>query len=481
MNRGDAPETVLPRTTLNPWVPMAVIIVGTTMVILDTTIVNVALHQIGADLGARNGIEWVVSAYLLGVCVSQPATGWLADRVGRKIMFITSLTAFVCASLACATAPSLGALIAFRALQGLGGGALMPVGMAMALELFPKQRHGRAIAVWGMSAMVAPAIGPTVGGWLVTSVSWRYLFLINIPIGACSVVAAAKLLPLTGHRQRRPFDILGLLLGSGGLAMTVLGLSEANTWGWSSPVTIAVLLAGAASLLVFVRHELNIDHPMIQLRMFSERSFRLAMGVMVFVWVGNYARLVFVPLQLEDLRGETALRVGLLFFPPAVVTAVAMQIGGRMVDSIGPRLPILLGCATTLVSMIGFSRLTLTTPLAVVCAFLAVQGVGFGLVSAPAMVAGLSDLPRELTAQGTAVRSLTNQMSGALSVASLGAVVAARMGTHPSQAHAQSAYNGAFVAASIGLLISLILASRLPRQRTEVVPDLDEALALAAD
>jgi EmrB/QacA subfamily drug resistance transporter len=405
----------------------------------------------------------------------------MSDRWGRKPVFIASLGAFTGASILCATAPTLGALVLFRVLQGLGGGALMPTGMATAFELFPRERHGRAIAVWGMSAMVAPAVGPTLGGWLVTSVSWRYMFIINAPIGIAAVIGGFKLLPSNTFRQRRPFDRLGFILGSGGLSLTVLGLSQANEWGWTSPATVGTLVLGVASLGFFVLHELDVKYPMLQLRIFSERTFRLSMGIVLFTGMANFARLVFVPLQLESLRGDSALKVGLLFFPPAVITAGAMAIAGRLCDRAGPRLPLILGAATTLASLIGFSQLHLHTPLYVICVLLSVQGIGFGLVGPPALVAGLSDLPKELMAQGTALRSLFNQVAGALAVAAFGAVVAAMMGTNPSSVQAQHAYNGAFVAASIGVLLSLVLAFRLPKEHTAPVGEFDEALALAAE
>ena len=465
----------------NPWVQMTVVMAGTIMVVLDTTIVNVALHQIGLDLRSSAGIEWIVSAYLLAVCASQPITGWLADRIGRKATFMLSLAAFTGASMACAAAPNLGALIGFRVVQGLGGGALVPVGMTMVLELFPKERHGRAIAVWGMAAMMAPAVGPTLGGWLVTSVNWRYLFLINVPIGVAAFVAAIPLLPSAGNRHRRPLDVIGVVLGSGGLSLLVLGLSQANRWGWTSGSILVCLAAGALAIVVFTVHELRTDHPMIQLRMLGDRSFRLSIGTMVFIFMAQFARLVFVPLELESLRNDTALTVGVLFLPAALAGAAGMSAGGRLVDRLGPRPPIIMGCSTVLVALVSFSHLSITTPLVVICALLSIQGLGVGLVSAPAMVAGLSDLPPNLMAQGSALRSLMSQVSGALAVAAFGAVVAARMGSHPSPAHAQSAYNGAFVAASIGVAISLVLAFRLPSRPRAAPAEFEESLALAAD
>jgi EmrB/QacA subfamily drug resistance transporter len=464
------------------WIALTVIMGATIMVALDTTIVNVALHQIGVDLHAGDGIEWVVTAYLLAVCVSQPATGWLADRLGRKQVFLTSLVAFTVASIACAASPSLPVLVLARILQGLGGGALMPVGMAMVLGLFPKERHGRAVAVWGMAAMLAPALGPTLGGWLVTSVSWHWLFLINAPIGVVTLVAGIRLLPETGHRERRPFDTLGLVLGCGGLSLAVLGLADANSWGWTAPATVACLALGSAAMAPFVRHELRTEHPMIELRMFADTSFRLSMGAMVFVYVGQFGRLVFLPLELQGLRGKTPLAVGLLFLPAALVTAGAMSIGGRLVDKVGPRMPIAIGCACMVVAMIGLARLTLGTPMLAIAAILCLQGFGLGIITSPALVAGLSELPPNLLSQGTAVRSLMGQVSGAVTVAVLGLVIATRSGANPSPAHAQAAYNSAFAVAAAGVVVSLWLASRLPsRPPPAHLLEPGEAALLAAE
>jgi len=465
------------REERSAWLALWVIVGATTMVSLDITIVNVALHQIAIDLGAGSGIEWVVTAYLLAVCVSQPASGWLADRFGRKPVFLTSLAAFTVASVGCALAPSLGFLIAARVVQGLGGGALIPVGMAMVLGLFPRERHGRAIGIWGLAGMLAPAVGPTLGGWLVTAVSWHWLFLINVPIGVVTFAFGLRLLPELGERHRRPFDGLGLGLGCGGLSIAVLGLSQANEWGWGSAATIGCLLGGLALLAGFVSHELRVDHPLIELRMLGERTFRIAMAVMMFVFVAQFARLVFIPLQLESLRDVSALDVGLLFIPAAIVSAVAMTIGGRIVDRIGPRLPIIIGAASMAVALLAFTQLALDTPLPLIAVILAVQGLGFGLLTPPVLVAGLSDLPPRLVSQGTALRSLLNQVSGAVSVALLGAVVATSAGPDPTPTEAQSAYNNAFAVAAVGVLIALVLATRLPRRRPVVeIEHLDDVL-----
>jgi predicted MFS family arabinose efflux permease len=220
---------------------------------------------------------------------------------------------------------------------------------------------------------------------------------------------------------------------------------------------------GAILLSLFIRHELRTSQPLLELRMFGQRSFRLAMITLSFIMAAQYARLVFVPLQLESLRGWSAMKVGLMFFVPAVTTAVGMALGGRMVDRIGPRTPVMAGCAGMVVAMGSFARLTLTTPAWVIVVLLSVQGFSMGLTMSPAMVAGLSDLPARLVAQGSAMRSLVTQVSGAVSVAVLGAVVTSRMGIAPSPEHAQAAYNAAFFVAACGVLVALVVASRLPR------------------
>jgi EmrB/QacA subfamily drug resistance transporter len=453
----------------NPWVGMIVVLAGTLMFGLDTTIVSVALHPIGVDLHAGSGVEWVVTSYLLALAAAQPVTGWLADRFGRKAMFLTALALFTGASIACAASPSLGVLVLFRTLQGLGGGALMPVGMAIALDLFPRERHGRAMAVWGMMAVVGPALGPTVGGWLATSINWHWLFLINAPIGGLAFLGGFSLLPDGGHREHRPFDFAGLLLGSGGLTLAVLGLSEGNAWGWGSRATVACLGGGVGALVWFVRRELGIRRPMLDLRLFGERAFRVGTGAALFVYLAQYGRLVFLPLELEGVRGLTALHVGLLFLPAGAAQAIGMIASGRTVDRIGPRRPMVVGSALMLVAVAGLARLTLTTPILLVTVLLSLQGFGCGVFTPGAMVAGMSELPGALLAQGAAIRSLAGQVSGALAVGALGAVVAIAMGRNPSLAHMQAAYNAAFAFAAGALVLGVAFAWRMPKQSPDRV------------
>jgi EmrB/QacA subfamily drug resistance transporter len=449
---------------------MTAIMCGTIMVVLDLTIVNVALHAIGEDLGAGGNVEWTVTAYLLGVVASQPACGWAAERFGRKEVYLASLAAFSAASLLCALSQSMPQLAVARVIQGFGGGALIPIGMAICLDLFPRNQHGRAIATWGMAAMLGPALGPTFGGWLVTAVSWQWVFFINVPIGAVCIVLGLRVLPATTSRRRAGLDVVGLVVGIAGLSTAVLALSQASQWGWSSPATVACAGAGAGALVAFVRHELRTPQPLIELRMLEHHAFRLTLAIVFLVNVAQFGRMVFVALELTDLRGYTPFEVGMIFMPSAALTGLSMQVGGRLCDRVGPRLPILCGLVTALVATAALGMLTIGTPVPVIVAILSLHGLGHGLTNAPVMVAGLSQMPKKLLSQGAAMRMLTNQVAGVVAVAVLGAVVSARLGDHPSPGAVQAAYNSAFLVAAVGLAFAVSFAYRLPRG----VPDLDE-------
>jgi EmrB/QacA subfamily drug resistance transporter len=445
------------------------------MVVLDSTIVNVALPAIGKDLKSTHGLEWVVTAYLVAVCVAQPAAGWLADRFGRKPIYQLSLLAFTGASLAAALAPNLGVLIACRALQGAGGGALGPVGMTIVFDIFPRSEHGRAVGIWGLAAIGAPAIGPTVGGWLVTSVSWHWLFLINLPIGVIATVLGVRLLPDMPLRSTRRFDTIGFLTGGVGLALAVLGLSEGNTWGWGSTKTLVVLALGLGLLAVFVLHELRVPAPLLQLRMFANPVFALMFLISFLVTSSQFARLVFIPLSLETLRDFTAFRVGLLLLPAALVMAVGMTLGGRMADRVGSRPPILIGIAIMIPAVFMLSRLTLHTPVWQIDVLISAQGFGMGLTAPPTVVAAMATVPSELLAQGSALRAVFQQFSGAVAVAGFATVYSLGSGLNPGPGHAQDAYNTIFFVSACTLVVALLLALRLPAGKRSSAKPVDPA------
>lgn len=317
------------------------------------------------------------------------------------------------------------------------------------------------MGIWGVAAMAGPAVGPTLGGWLVTSVSWHWLFLINLPVGVLAMVLVHRLLRDFGYRDDRPLDVLGLVLGGAGLALGLLGVSQSTSWGWGAPSTLLLVGAGVVLLTLFVRRGLTVPDPIVNMRIFEVRSFAISMSVIFLTSSAQYIRLVFIPLELEAIRGYSPLHIGLLLIPSALGTAATMPLGGRLMDRIGPRVPVVIGCATMCLASLTLGFIAVDTPIAVVVALLAVQGLGMGLTAAPATVAGMNALSGRYVAQATAMRSLTSQVAGASAIAVASTVVAARMGESLGQT--QAAYNSAFLLAAAGLGLGTLMALRLPR------------------
>lgn len=451
------------------WVALGVVLIGTFMVILDTTIVTVALDPIGRDLHSPSGVEWIVTAYLLAVGVVQPATGWLADRIGRKPVFIGSMVLFSIGSLASALAPSLGTIVLFRVIQGLGGGAMMPVGMAIIYELFPPHRRGTAMGVWGVAAMAAPAVGPGLGGWLVTQFDWRWLFLINVPIGVVGVVLALRLLKSTGFREERPFDWTGTGIITAGLVALLLALSQGSQWGWQSSQTLGLLAVGAALLAAFgwwATH--RTDHPLVDMQMFKIPIFSITVTIICLLTVSQYGRLVFVPLELESLRHLSPLHTGLLITPTALGAAITMPIGGKLADKVGAKLPVTLGLIPVAAATWYLGTLSPHSSENWLMFWLFWSGVGFGIAMMPNTVAGLNSLPARFLATGSAVRQLSRQVAGSVAVAGLTAIVSSQLSGHlaftgqHTVEQAQAAYNDVFVWGFWALVATIAVALFLP-------------------
>jgi EmrB/QacA subfamily drug resistance transporter len=407
----------------------------------------------------------VLTANLLAVSASMPVAGWIANRFGAKSVFLCALAAFSMASLAAAVAPSLGFLVAARVGQGLCAGILNPISMTIVLDLFAPAERGRAIGIWGLVSMSAPALGPTFGGYLVTAVNWHWLFLPNVPIGIIGAIAGRRLLMGTPRREQGRLDVTGLLLGGTGLTLFIFGLAQSRSWGWDDPAVIGSLAFGIALVASFVRHALRVPEPLIELRLLRTPVFLSSLVVIGLVTMPQYARAVFVPLQLATMRDYTALKVGLILTPAAVMTAISMSIGGRLVDRIGARVPVIGGCIVMIIGAAGNSFNSTTTSPVWISFWLAVQGLGVGVSMIPATVVGLNAIDTESMAHATTIRSLTNQVAAAVSVAGLFALVNARLAAADSVGSRQAAFNSAFVVAIVALVLAAIVASRMPGVR----------------
>ncbi len=459
------------------WVAMGVMLFGTFMVVLDTTVVNLGLPAMQREFDTIEGIEWVVTAYLAAVGVTQMCTGWIADRMGRKAAFILALVVFTTASVLCAASVSLGMLIAARVLKGIGGGMLMPVAMAMIYELFDPEERGRALGYFGIAVMAAPAIGPVLGGGLVESAGWRALFLINVPIGVVGVPVAVRFLRDTGFRESRRFDSTGLALSGVGLALLLIGVAQGSKVGWGDPVVVAMLVTSVVLLTVFVRHSLTTENPLVELQMFANPVFAVGMITVGLMAVAQFSRLIYIPLQLGTVRGVSELSIGLVMLPSALGIAVTMPIGGRLADRVGARIPVTVGVAVLAASFLGLAAFTPTTPLWVISLALFAGGLGSGLAMMAPNILAMNAIQARQISQATGLSSVARQVSAAVGTAMLVSIFAAtRPAGDPGSIAADAAltpYRTVFLVAFAILVVVLVVAQRLPGKT--------KALALQAE
>jgi DHA2 family multidrug resistance protein len=453
------------RSTAIPWISLGAVMVGAFMVALDQTIITLALPRIGAELRAVDSVDAVITVYLLALGVVQPTTGWLADRFGRRRVFLGSLMVFTLGSALSGLAADLPQLVAARVLQGAGGGGIFPVGMAMIYEEVPPARRGTAMGAWSLGINVAPMLGPALGGLIVGELGWRWLFLVNVPIGLAAIVVGLRVLRPSTVIDSRGFDGVGFGLVTVGLAAVLVAASEAEH-GPASPVTIVAGVGGLALLVAFAAHELRHPNPLIDVRMFAIPEYRTAVIVVAVMISATMARLVFLPLQLVTVRGMPELQVGLLLTPAAIANAVSAPLAGVLTDRLGARLPVVGGLVTMAVASVLLANLAIDTPELALAGIVALHGFGNGLALTPNAVAGMNALPREQLTRGTAIRSTTRQVAASLSVAGLTAFLITRLGSVapppdavPVQA-TQDAYNALFAICAVALVACAVLALR---------------------
>jgi EmrB/QacA subfamily drug resistance transporter len=308
------------------------------MDLLDTTIVNVALPRFGEVFGASTTtLEWVVTGYLLSLAVWIPASGWLGDRFGTKRVFLFALAAFTIGSALCGASNSIGMLIAFRVLQGIGGGMLTPVGTAMLFRAFPPEERAQASAVLVIPIAIAPAVGPVLGGLLIDHLSWRWIFYVNVPVGVLAFAFAAFFLHEGREENPGRFDIWGFILSAAGLPLLLYGLAEAPKRGWTSGVVLATGLGGIALLILLVIVETRVDQPMLTFRLFRDRMFRTS-AIVNFAASAAFVGLLFLlPLFLQGLKGLSATSSGLTTFPQAIGLILMSRLSSRLFPIVGPR------------------------------------------------------------------------------------------------------------------------------------------------
>jgi EmrB/QacA subfamily drug resistance transporter len=454
--------------------------------ILDATIVNVALPTIGRDFAvSATAVDSISISFLVSLAVFIPASGWLGDRFGGKPVLLTAIAVFTVASALCGLASSLGELVAFRILQGAGGGMLAPVGMAMLFRVFPPEERIRAAAVLTVPTTLAPALGPVLGGLLVTDLSWRWVFYVNVPIGAAALAFGAVFLRQPAQARPGRFDLAGFALSGFGLGLLMYGFSEGPGLGWRQPQILATIAAGAVLLAAMVAVELRSAAPLVDLRLLGNGLFRAGNGVMVLASVAFLGTLYAVSLYYQDGRGLDALGSGLSTFPEAFGVMGGAQLASRVLyPRLGPRRHISLGLAGTSASIALLAVMGPQTSLWWARLLMLTLGLSMAQVFVPVQAAAFATITPAATGRATTMFNAVRQLGGAIGVAVLTTVIVGVGPVHRVAGHTLvnlTAYRAAFLAAAAicacGLVCSLSIrdadaATTMPR-RTRARP-LDE-------
>jgi EmrB/QacA subfamily drug resistance transporter len=449
------------------WLVAIVFVFGLFMDLMDMTIVNVALPTFAKDFDAgTTTIEWVVTAYLLSLGVFIPVSGWAGDRFGTKRIFMFALSVFTLGSLLCSLAWDIEPLIAFRVLQGVGGGMLTPVGTAMIFRAFPPAERARAAALMAIPTAVGPATGPVLGGYLVEYQSWHWIFLINIPIGLTALLVAW--LFLREEKQPNPgrLDVPGFVLSAVGLAAVMYALAEAGSRGFDDTRVLASGLPGLALLAVFCIVELRTAEPLIDVRLLGDKLFRTANALQFSAFAGFAGALFLLPLLLQAEMGFTPLESGLATFPQAIGVVMMVQPVGRLYKRVGPRRLLFIGVVGGALTTAAFLFVDLETNRLWIQLIMLARGWSFAFVMIPMQAVAFATISSENTGRASAIFNAGRQVAASFGVALLGTVLTNRLTHHGAtplgnpftREGALLAFHDAFLAATIVVMVAIATA-----------------------
>jgi EmrB/QacA subfamily drug resistance transporter len=406
------------------WLPLAVTTVGSFMSILDTNIINIALPTILKDFKADLGIgQLVITAYVMALAVVIPMSGFLGERVGMKRLYMFTLAAFTAGSALCALSWNVESLIFFRVLQGLGGGMLQPLGMAIVFTMITPLERPKFVAMLGIPSLMAPLIGPSVGGYIVEYASWRMIFLMNVPVGLIDIYLAHKLLKETPIKAETKLDSRGLALATIAFPALLLGLSQGTERGWSDPSAVTLFVIGFIALGLFIRTELRHHDPMLRLDMFKIPMFRLALFTQ---WIGNFSLFglnILVPLYLQRVQGLDAAGTGRVMLPMGFVAFVTMNVAGKYYNRLGPRPIVMTGLAVLGLTTLAWSRVPPNSSFWLLTFLASCRGLGMGMFGQTLQVVTFNSVPEGQIPRATSLVNMCQRVDTAFSTAILTSVL----------------------------------------------------------
>ena len=407
------------------WKVLISVVFGIFLIILDTTVVNVAFQTLRREYGATlNDAQWIISVYTLSLGIVTPISGYLADRFGPKRIYTIGLAIFALSSLACGLAPSLPVLIIARAFQGIGGGLAQPLGPAFIYRTFPAKEQGMALGFFGIALVLAPALGPILGGWLVDIDMWRWIFFINIPIGIVGFVVSSRWLPIDTAQRVVKADPLGIATASIGFGSVLYASSLVANYGWTDATVLTWYAVGAAAIMSWIIVELYVaKEPMLDLRLFRSPTFAMANLIGYVSVVALFGAEFFMPVYLQALRGYSAVESGLTLLPLAIAAGITTPLAGRFFDKIGPRPLITIGFTILVINTWQFTQIQADTSITTIMLLLALRGVALGMTVQTTFATALSSAPAPKLARASSLVNGTRFVVQSIGVAILATVL----------------------------------------------------------
>ncbi|MFH8571832.1 DHA2 family efflux MFS transporter permease subunit [Streptomyces sp. NPDC017993] len=441
----------------------AVLVLGTILAVLDATVVNVGIEAIRADFHSSLAtVQWVSTGYLLAFALVAPVSGWATNRFGAKQTWMVSVVCFVVGSALCGLAWSAPSLIVFRVLQGLGGGLIQPIGQSMIAQAAGPQRIGRVMSLLIIPLTFAPALGPVIGGVLIGLLSWPWIFYINVPLGALTLILAARVLPRSAPEGGQKLDVLGIALVSPGLAAVIYGFAETGNGHTFADVSVhAPIAVGALLLLAFVVHALRPKiTPVLDLRLFARRAFSNAIVTSFLVGAALFSSMFMLPLYYQQARGQDALHAGLLLIPQDLGIAVAMFFAGKLTARLGLRPVILTGIVLSMLGTLAYTQVGTEPNELLLTLGLFVRGAGLGAAMNPMVTAVFQSVDRDQLPQAAGINNVVHRIGGSLGTATLVIVLQQQLAASDAADAFGTAFWWAFGISALTLLPALAMPGR---------------------
>lgn len=417
------------------WLILINVMLATFMAVLDSTVVTVGLPTIMGDLGTDiNTAEWVLTAYMLSLATMLPVSSWLADRYGYKRVFMLSILVFTTGSFLCGNSTSIEELIFWRVYQGVGCGAIIPVGMAIVTSVFPPDKRGVALGFWAIASAASVSFGPSIGGYLVDNFNWNYIFFVNVPVGSLAIFFSWIIQKEFKNSMTGRFDYWGFITSALFLSTFLYGLTAVNAatnpQGWGSPIVVSCLFIAFVSFVSFIFIELNHDTPLMNLRLLGDRNFTLGNIVIFIFGIGMFGSTFLVPLYLQNSLGYSAFQSGMLFIPVGILQGIASPLVGKLSQKQNPKIFIIVGLILLAISFYLNHSLSYLTDTTYIRISLYLRGVGLGMMYSPLMNMSLYNIPQQFMAQASSLTNIIRQVGGSFGVTIMSYILTKRTAFH---------------------------------------------------